>query len=98
MSGTHKVGKKVAYSNRKSVRSGTTIPPTPAIPCGQTCRYGIRAVAHEGKNWYKKHTEAKYFPNVVIEDMNLDREFRQIMHRIHGLHMGFIFDDPQTTT
>lgn len=63
-------------------------------PHGQTRCYGLRVVAPKGKNCYKIHTEAKFFSDVMIEDVNFDMEFPPIMHHIRGLHMGFIFDDP----
>uniref|UniRef100_M1DQL3 Putative plant transposon protein domain-containing protein n=1 Tax=Solanum tuberosum TaxID=4113 RepID=M1DQL3_SOLTU len=94
MSSTQRSGKAVASSSRKRVRTGTTIPPAPAVPRGQTQRYGAMAVTSEGKKWYKSHTEAKYFSDVILDDINLEREFPHIMCRLQELHMGFIFQDP----
>jgi len=94
MSGTQRSGKAVASSSRKRVRTGTTIPPAPAVPRGQTQRYGAKAVTSEGKKWYKSHTEAKYFSDVILDDVNLEREFPHIRRRLQELHMGFIFQDP----
>uniref|UniRef100_M1D8X4 Putative plant transposon protein domain-containing protein n=1 Tax=Solanum tuberosum TaxID=4113 RepID=M1D8X4_SOLTU len=53
-----------------------------------------RAVTSEGKKWYKSHTEAKYFSDVILDDVNLEREFPHIRRRLQELHMGFIFQDP----
>ncbi|KAH0712429.1 hypothetical protein KY289_008388 [Solanum tuberosum] len=94
MSSTQRSGKAVASSSRKRVRTGTTIPPAPAVPRGQTQRYGAKAVTSEGKKWYKSHTEAKYFSDVILDDVNLEREFPHIRRRLQELHMGFIFQDP----
>ncbi|KAG5576786.1 hypothetical protein H5410_056920 [Solanum commersonii] len=52
MSSTQRLGKEVASSSRKRVRTGTTIPLAPAVPRGQTQRYGAKAVTSEGKKWY----------------------------------------------
>ncbi|KAH0655650.1 hypothetical protein KY285_030532 [Solanum tuberosum] len=38
MSDTDRSGKAVASSSRKRVRTGTTIPPAPAVPRGKTQR------------------------------------------------------------
>uniref|UniRef100_M1E0V4 Putative plant transposon protein domain-containing protein n=1 Tax=Solanum tuberosum TaxID=4113 RepID=M1E0V4_SOLTU len=84
----------VASSNNKRLRTCTTIPPAPAVPRGQTQRYGAKAVTSKGKKWYKSHTEAKYFSDVILDDVNLERELPPIMHRLQELHMGFIFQDP----
>lgn len=51
-------------------------------------------VNKEGKSWYKKHTEAKYFSDLSIERDSLDKEFHQVMQRIRELNMGFIFEEP----
>ncbi|KAK4724170.1 hypothetical protein R3W88_026949 [Solanum pinnatisectum] len=93
-SSTQRSGKVVASSSRKRVRTGTTIPPALAVPRGQTQHYGAKAVTSEGKKWYKSHTEAKYFSNVILDDVQLEREFPQIMRRLQDLRMGFIFQDP----
>ncbi|KAH0761031.1 hypothetical protein KY290_017104 [Solanum tuberosum] len=53
-----------------------------------------KAVTSEGKKWYKSHTEAKYFSDVILDDVNLEREFPHIRRRLQELHMGFIFQDP----
>ncbi|KAG5609518.1 hypothetical protein H5410_020799 [Solanum commersonii] len=39
----------MASSSRKRVRTGTTIPPAPAVPGGQTQRYGAKAVTSEAR-------------------------------------------------
>ncbi|KAG5610240.1 hypothetical protein H5410_021521 [Solanum commersonii] len=39
MSGKQRSGKEVASRTRKRVRTGTPIPPIPAVPRGQTQRY-----------------------------------------------------------
>ncbi|KAG5577145.1 hypothetical protein H5410_057279 [Solanum commersonii] len=70
---------------------GTTIPPAPVVPRGQTQRYGAKAITSEGKKWYKSHMEAKYFSDVILDDVNLEREFPHIMHHLQELHMGLIF-------
>ncbi|KAG5575909.1 hypothetical protein H5410_056043 [Solanum commersonii] len=69
MSGTQRSGKAVVSSSCKRVRTGTTIPPAPAVPRGQTPLYGVSAVTSEGKKLYKTHIETKYYSNVVIEDV-----------------------------
>ncbi|KAG5611385.1 hypothetical protein H5410_022666, partial [Solanum commersonii] len=94
MSSTQRLGKAVESSSHKRVRTGTTIPPAPTVPRGQTQRYGAKAITSEGKKWYKSHMEAKYFSDVILDDVNLEREFQHIMHRLQELHMGFIFQDP----
>ncbi|KAH0709833.1 hypothetical protein KY284_011260 [Solanum tuberosum] len=48
MSGTQISGKAVTSSSSMSVRTGTTIPPTPAVPRRQIERYGAKAVTFEG--------------------------------------------------
>uniref|UniRef100_M1D9D3 Uncharacterized protein n=1 Tax=Solanum tuberosum TaxID=4113 RepID=M1D9D3_SOLTU len=90
MSRTRRSGKAVASSSRKRVRTGTTIPPAPAVPRGQTQRYGAKAVTSEVKKWYKSHTEAKYFSDVILDDVQLEREFPCIMRRLQELRIGFI--------
>ncbi|KAH0710902.1 hypothetical protein KY284_012329 [Solanum tuberosum] len=94
MSSTQRSGKTVVSSNPKRVRTGTTIPLAPAVPRGQTQFYGAKAVTSEGKTWYKSHTEAKYFSDVILDDVNLEREFPHIMRRLQELHMDFICQDP----
>ncbi|KAG5605047.1 hypothetical protein H5410_026539 [Solanum commersonii] len=94
MSSTQSLGKAVASRSRKRVRIGTTIPPTPTIPRGQTKHYGAKAITSEGKKWYKSHTKAKYFLDVILDDVHLEREFPHIMRRLQELNMGFIFQDP----
>ncbi|KAG5581075.1 hypothetical protein H5410_051702 [Solanum commersonii] len=42
-------------------------------------------VTSEGKKWYKSHTEAKYFSNVILDDVQLEREFPRIMRRLQEL-------------
>uniref|UniRef100_M1DET2 Putative plant transposon protein domain-containing protein n=1 Tax=Solanum tuberosum TaxID=4113 RepID=M1DET2_SOLTU len=91
---TQRLGKTVVFSSRKRVRTGTTIPPAPAVPRGQTQRYGAKTVTSEGKKWYKSHTEVKYFSDVILDDVNLEREFPHIKRCLQELHMGFIFQDP----
>ncbi|KAH0714807.1 hypothetical protein KY284_007712 [Solanum tuberosum] len=69
-------GKAVASSSRKRVRTGTTIPPAPAIPRGQTQHYGAKAVTSEGKKWHKSHTKAKYFSDDPSEcNVSVVRKF-----------------------
>uniref|UniRef100_M1DFJ3 Uncharacterized protein n=1 Tax=Solanum tuberosum TaxID=4113 RepID=M1DFJ3_SOLTU len=77
MYGTERAEKEVASSSRKRVKTGATIPPAPAVPRGQTQHYGAKTVTSEGKNWYKTHTEAKYFSNVDPMECNVSmvREF-----------------------
>uniref|UniRef100_M1DIP7 Putative plant transposon protein domain-containing protein n=1 Tax=Solanum tuberosum TaxID=4113 RepID=M1DIP7_SOLTU len=94
MSSTQRSGKAVASSSRKRVRTCTTISPAPTVPRGQTQHYGAKAVTSEGKKWYKSHTEAKYFLDVILDDVHLEREFPHIMCRLQELHMSFIFQDP----
>ncbi|KAG5611465.1 hypothetical protein H5410_022746 [Solanum commersonii] len=50
MSSTQRSGKAVTSSSRKRVRTGTTIPPTSAVPRGQTQPYGAKAVITEDKS------------------------------------------------
>uniref|UniRef100_M1DBE5 Uncharacterized protein n=1 Tax=Solanum tuberosum TaxID=4113 RepID=M1DBE5_SOLTU len=94
MSSTQRYGKVVASSSRKRERTSTTVPPAPAVPRGQTQRYGANVVTSEGKKWYKSHTEAKYFSIVILDDVQLEREFPRIMRHLQELRMGFIFQDP----
>ncbi|KAG5631406.1 hypothetical protein H5410_003123 [Solanum commersonii] len=76
MSGTQRPSKKVAtLSQRKRVRSGGNVPPTPAVPRGQTRRFRVKIVVKEGKLWWKKHTKARYFSDVCIDKDNFAREF-----------------------
>ncbi|KAG5615721.1 hypothetical protein H5410_015545 [Solanum commersonii] len=94
MSSTQRSGKAVASSSRERVTTGTTIPPAPTVPRGQTQCYGDKVITPEGKKWHKSHTEAKYFSDVILDDVNLEREFPHIMRRLQELHMCFIFQDP----
>lgn len=48
----------------------------------------------EGKIWWKKHIEARYFSDVCIDRDSLAREFPRIMRRIKELQMEFIFAEP----
>ncbi|KAG5599456.1 hypothetical protein H5410_030826 [Solanum commersonii] len=95
MLSSQRTGKKVATSShRKHVRSGN-VPLAPAVPKGQTRRFGVKFVTKEGKAWYKKHIEAIYFSDVCINRDNLAREFPQIIKRIKELRMEFIFAEPE---
>lgn len=49
MSSLQRSGKAVASSSRKRVRTGTTIPPAPSFPRGQTQLFGAKAVIPEGR-------------------------------------------------
>uniref|UniRef100_M1E0T2 Uncharacterized protein n=1 Tax=Solanum tuberosum TaxID=4113 RepID=M1E0T2_SOLTU len=92
MSGTQRPGKEVTTSSqRKRVRSGGNVPPAPAVPRGQTRRFGVKGVVKEGKLWWKKHTETRYFSDMCIDRDSLAREFPQILRWIRELHMEFIF-------
>ncbi|KAH0781965.1 hypothetical protein KY290_001563 [Solanum tuberosum] len=71
------------------------VPLVPAVPEGQTRRFGAKAVTKEGKAWYKKHTEASYFSDVCIDRDSLALEFPQILRRIRELGMEFIFAEPE---
>ncbi|KAG5605289.1 hypothetical protein H5410_026781 [Solanum commersonii] len=82
MSSTQRSGKAVASSSRKRVRTGTTIPPALAVPRGQTQRYKAKAFTSEGKKWYKSHMEAKFFLDVTLDDVHLERE------ATYGFHLS----------
>ncbi|KAG5610826.1 hypothetical protein H5410_022107 [Solanum commersonii] len=60
MSSSQRPDKKVATSSqRKRVRSRGNVSPAPAVPSGQTKRFGVKVVVKEGKVWWKKHTEER---------------------------------------
>lgn len=90
MSNTRMSGKEVALCSSKRVRTGTTIPLAPAILRGQTQCYGSKIVTSEGKRSYKSRTNAKYLSNIILDDVDLEREFPHIMHCRQELHIVFI--------
>ncbi|KAG5619827.1 hypothetical protein H5410_005045 [Solanum commersonii] len=81
-------------SQKKRSRSGN-VPLAPAVPRGQTRRFGAKVVTKEGKSWYKKHTEASYFSDACIDRDSLAREFPQILRRIRELGMEFVFAEQE---
>lgn len=83
MSGTKRPGMKVATSiERKCVRIGGNVPPVPTLSIGQTRQFGLKVITNEGKTWWKKHTEARYFSDVCIDKDNLAWEFLGILRQI----------------
>lgn len=55
-------------------------------------------MSKEGKNLYKKHTEASYFSNVCIDLDSLDRESPKILRQMRELRMDFAFAEPNATS
>ncbi|KAG5610790.1 hypothetical protein H5410_022071 [Solanum commersonii] len=51
----------------------------------------------EGKLWWKKHIEARYFSNVCIDTDSLAQEFPRILRRIKELAMELIFVEPSVS-
>ncbi|KAG5595498.1 hypothetical protein H5410_036730 [Solanum commersonii] len=77
----HRPGKEVSIlSQRKSVRSGCNVPP--AIPRGQTMRFGLKIVFMDGILWWKKHMKARYFSYLCIDMNSLPWDFSQMLMRI----------------
>ncbi|KAG5620419.1 hypothetical protein H5410_005637 [Solanum commersonii] len=80
-------------SHKKHFRSGN-VPLAPAVPLGQTRRFGVKVVTKEGKAWYKKHTEDSYFSEFCFDRDSLTHEFPKILRQIRELGMEFIFTEP----
>ncbi|MCE0482313.1 hypothetical protein HAX54_040979, partial [Datura stramonium] len=57
---------------------GTIVSAAPAVSRGQHRQYGTRWVTDEGKKWYAKHKETKYFPEEQIAWEPLAQEFPRI--------------------
>ncbi|KAK4731675.1 hypothetical protein R3W88_024663 [Solanum pinnatisectum] len=64
MSSSRRSGKEVAMSSQKKRSRSGNVPLAPAVPKGQTRRFGAKIVTKEGKAWCKKHNEASYFSDV----------------------------------
>ncbi|KAG5605048.1 hypothetical protein H5410_026540 [Solanum commersonii] len=94
MSSSRRPKKEVATPSQKKRSRNGNVPLAPAVPKGQTRRYGGKVVTKEGKTWYKKHTKASYFSDVCIDKDSLAREFPQILRQIRELGMEFIFAEP----
>ncbi|KAG5628220.1 hypothetical protein H5410_013438, partial [Solanum commersonii] len=60
-------GKAITSSNRKRVTTGTTIPPAPTVPRGQTQRYRAKADTSEGRKWINPTPRPNIFQIVQCE-------------------------------
>ncbi|KAH0695893.1 hypothetical protein KY289_013375 [Solanum tuberosum] len=94
MFGTNRrAGTTVASSNRKRVRTGTTIPPAPAVPRGQTQHYGINAIAFEGKKWdfpqIMRHLEELHMRFIFQDPMECNSTTKWIRHEHCGYHQTY---------
>uniref|UniRef100_M1D8H2 Putative plant transposon protein domain-containing protein n=1 Tax=Solanum tuberosum TaxID=4113 RepID=M1D8H2_SOLTU len=67
MSSSQRPDKEVATSSHKKRAQSGNVPLAPAVPKGQTRRFGVKVVTKEGKAWYKKHTEASYFSDSMAQ-------------------------------
>lgn len=79
----------------KRDRGVPNVPPAPAPLRGQKPRYGLRAVLHHGKRWYKSPTKSKYFPDVPIDADSLAWDIPAIYQQMLEYHMGFVIGYPQ---
>jgi hypothetical protein len=96
MSTSRRPGKEpAAPASRKRERGVHSIPPAPALPRGQTRRYGIKAVHPSGKNWYKRHAESRYLSDMPIDDERLGREYPAILRQLEERNMQFLFAAPK---
>ncbi|MCD9644868.1 hypothetical protein HAX54_033381 [Datura stramonium] len=76
-------------------RLETAVPAAPTVPRGQHRQYETRWVIDEGKKWYAKHKETKYFPEEQIARELLTQEFPRIVHWIDTVGLNFIFEEPR---
>ncbi|MCD7460847.1 hypothetical protein HAX54_044595, partial [Datura stramonium] len=90
-------GKHVSSANtgRKRLHLGAVAPAAPPVAMGQKRRFSTRWVVDEGKKWYVKYKESKYFLEEQIDWESLAQEFPQIQQRINTLGMDFIFNKPR---
>lgn len=94
--GKAKAGPSAPARKRSRPSEGqlTRVSRAPPLQRGQVQKFGFKAVRKDGKQWYTKHTDAKYIPEVYIDRASLMRECPSMVRRIEALDMNFIFHQP----
>ncbi|PHU17445.1 hypothetical protein BC332_13140 [Capsicum chinense] len=80
--------------NRPSEGQLTRVPRAPPLQREQVRKFGFKIVRKDGKQWYFKHTDAKYILEVYIDRAILMRECMSMVQRIEDINMNFIFHQP----
>ncbi|PHT27520.1 hypothetical protein CQW23_32874 [Capsicum baccatum] len=80
--------------SRPSKGKLTRVPRDPLLQRGQVQKFGFKDVQKDGKQWYTKHTNAKYILEAYIDRDSLMRECPSMIWRIEALNMNFIFHQP----
>ncbi|PHT66079.1 hypothetical protein T459_30504 [Capsicum annuum] len=94
--GKAKAGPSTLARKRSRPSEGqlTRVPRASPILRVQVQKFGFKAIRKDGKQWYTKHTDAKYISEVYINHASLMREYPSMVRRIEALNMNFIFYQP----
>ncbi|PHU29657.1 hypothetical protein BC332_01750 [Capsicum chinense] len=94
--GKAKAGPSALARKRSGPYEGqmTRVPKAPPLQRGKVQKFGFKAVRKDRKQWYTKHTDAKYILEVYIDRARLMREFPSMVQRIEALNINFIFHQP----
>ncbi|KAF3617515.1 hypothetical protein FXO38_12186 [Capsicum annuum] len=80
--------------SRPSEGKLTRVPKAPPLQWRHIQKFRFKVVRKDGKQWYTKHTDAKYILEVYIDRGSFMRECPSMVRRIEALNMNFIIHQP----